>query len=327
MGIKLKFDFLLKPKFIEKHNSFDSQGTLTTDTRKLKKGDIFLGLNGENFDGGNFYQQALDQGASCLIIESREDRNQEIKEVIGNCSLIFVENSLNYLQELSHLYRKQWGGKIIGITGSNGKTTTKEILAHLLGSVLGEKLYFTKGNFNNHIGVPFSLLELETHHEWAIIEMGTNHFGEIQKLCEIADPDYGFITNIGASHLEFLGDERGVFKEKTALYHWVKEKGEKRFVLNSDDKYLRELKNEKSIIISGADGEYKCEIYEDKLVLNGEVFENQNLLGPIILKIYRWPYHWPNIFFQKRTSKRVLLVLDPIPTDPAGLKKTGNEFF
>ena len=146
-------------------------------------------------------------------------------------TFVGVSDSLFSLQELAENHLLEWKrqsktNRVIGITGSNGKTTHKEILFELAQSVLGENVLCTSGNFNNHIGVPLTLLRIENKHQVAIIEMGSNHPGEIETLCKIAHPDCGIITNIGDAHIEFFGNKENILKEKSSLYHWVKkEKG------------------------------------------------------------------------------------------------------
>jgi UDP-N-acetylmuramoyl-tripeptide--D-alanyl-D-alanine ligase len=283
----LNLELLSLPKslYVSK-TEFIGEAILVSDTRKLKQGDIFIGIKGDRFDGNDFFIKAIELGAKVLILQSETSRDEKVKEYIKNykdISLILVENSINYLQELSKLHLKKWRNgnkKVIAITGSNGKTTTKEMIAYLLSKVLGDKLHFTKGNLNNHLGLPFTILELKDEHELALFEIGTNHFGEIKSLCEICDPDYGIITNIGSSHLEFLENEQGVFKEKSDLFHWIKNKGVKSsFILNIDDPYLKTLEHDPISITSGQssqDFNWKC--FDDHLEGFAKI-ENPNLIG------------------------------------------------
>ncbi|MDC0255355.1 UDP-N-acetylmuramoyl-tripeptide--D-alanyl-D-alanine ligase [Bacteriovoracales bacterium] len=241
----------IKKIYGETRNScFDS---LSTDSRNIKKGQVFLGIKGDRFDGFQFVQMAL-KAAPVLIFQEEEGREEKIKELSKkNPGKVFmlVEDSTWYLQELARLKAQKWlsaqpGRKIIGITGSNGKTTHKEMMTWLFESVRPGKTLYTQGNLNNHIGVPLTLLRLKEEHDFAIIEMGTNHPGEIQRLCEIASPNAGVLTNIGSSHLEHFGKEEAVFREKRNLFDWVRKKtnflGE--FVLCSDDSYLKTLNDE-----------------------------------------------------------------------------------
>ncbi len=232
---------------------------ISTDTRSLKNSNTFLCLYGLQFDGHRFIDQAIEKGIEVVFAESSRCSLKKLKN--KNISLVFVKNTFEFLQELAGLWSRHWqasGGIVIGLTGSSGKTTNKEMLAHLFKVILADRVHWTKGNLNNHIGVPLTLLDLKDHHQLAIIEMGTNHPGEIELLCRIADPSVGLITNIGPAHLEFLEDLEGVFQEKTALFRWVK-KHKKRgpFVIFSGDPQLASLKNEDQVISFGPGGNYQ----------------------------------------------------------------------
>ena len=185
--------------------------SVTTDTRNVQKNDIFFALKGDNFNGNHFAQQALDLGASLVIID--EDVN-----VISD-RMIRVESSLTALQSLAKRYRETFDFPVIGITGSNGKTTTKELMREVLS--MKYKTFATHGNLNNHIGVPLSLLAIPANCEIAIIEMGANHQKEIASYCEYAMPDYGVITNIGKAHMEGFGGVEGIIKGKGELFDYV----------------------------------------------------------------------------------------------------------
>lgn len=184
---------------------------ITTDTRQIKSGDLFFALKGDTFDGNKFALQALNEGASYVIIDNPS------YYIESNC--ILVHDVLETLQQLALYHRKQLSIPVIAITGTNGKTTTKELLA----AVLQRKycVLATAGNLNNHIGVPLTILEINKDVEIAIIEMGANHQKEIAFLCEIALPTHGIITNIGKAHLEGFGGFEGVIKTKTELYEFL----------------------------------------------------------------------------------------------------------
>jgi UDP-N-acetylmuramoyl-tripeptide--D-alanyl-D-alanine ligase len=201
-----------------------------TDSRKIEKGCLFFALKGEKFNGNQFAAEALKKGAAYAFIDENEFNSS------GNT--ILVENVLQTLQELALYHRKQLGIPILGITGSNGKTTTKELIS----AVLSEKyqVTFTQGNLNNHIGVPLTLLSMNKNTEIGVVEMGANHPFEIGALCAIADPDFGIITNIGRAHLEGFGSFETIKKTKTELYCHVKRKGGTIFY-NSDNSILQEL--------------------------------------------------------------------------------------
>lgn len=197
---------------------------ICTDSRNCPDGSIFFALKGDNFNANAFALSALEKGCAYAIIDEAEFAIDE--------RFILVDNVLDTLQELARFHRKQLGTTIIGITGTNGKTTTKELIA----AVLKEKynILFTQGNLNNHIGVPLTLLELKHEHELAVIEMGANHQGEIKILAEIACPDYGIITNVGKAHLEGFGSFEGVMKTKAELYEFIATSGKKIFINNGN---------------------------------------------------------------------------------------------
>ncbi|VBB45860.1 UDP-N-acetylmuramoyl-tripeptide--D-alanyl-D-alanine ligase [uncultured Paludibacter sp.] len=206
---------------------FQKHPVISTDSRNCPEGCTFFALKGENFNANAFALSALEKGASFAVVDEKEYAVDE--------RFILVENVLETLQSLARYHRRQLKTTIIGITGTNGKTTTKELIA----SVLKEKYntHFTQGNLNNHIGVPLTLLQLKPEHEMAVIEMGANHPGEIKLLSEIALPDYGIITNVGKAHLEGFGSFEGVMKTKAELYDYIFAEGEKIF-LNTGNDYL-----------------------------------------------------------------------------------------
>ena len=216
----------------ELHEIFLKHPKITTNSKKVERGDIFFALKGERFDGNKFAQEALDKGAHIAVVDDK--KLSPIKEK----RFFLVDDVLETLQDLGRYHRDYIGMPLIGITGSNGKTTTKELIQ----AVLSEK-YRTRAtykNLNNHIGVPLSLLDFSDDLDIGIIEMGTNHFGEIKKLTEIANPDFGIITNIGKAHLEFFKSKEGVKKEKGSLFDFLRKKHGLIFV-NYDDSDVMEL--------------------------------------------------------------------------------------
>ncbi len=216
---------------IEKlYSYFLKNPTISTDTRDIKKGSIFFALKGDNFNGNKFAEQALNLGCSLAVIDEAEYKLDD--------RFFLVDDVLANLQHLANFHRKQLNIPIIGITGSNGKTTSKE----LVNAVLSQKykVQATKGNLNNHIGVPLTLLSISNEHEMAIIEMGANHQKEIEQLCAIAEPNFGMITNIGKAHLEGFGGYEGVIKTKKELYDFIKINGGTLFV-NADNELLNNL--------------------------------------------------------------------------------------
>ncbi|MEY4127021.1 MAG: hypothetical protein RL737_1210 [Bacteroidota bacterium] len=185
---------------------------VSTDTRTINKDNLFICLRGERYDANEFAQQAITNGAKYVISSDRACCN--------NTNIFFVTDTLLFLQQLAHHHRKQFNIPIIGITGSNGKTTTKELINAVLETELN--VLCTKGNLNNHIGVPLTLLQLNATHEIGIIEMGANKPGDIEELCDIAEPTHGIITNIGRAHLEGFGNFEGILNTKLALYRSIK---------------------------------------------------------------------------------------------------------
>jgi UDP-N-acetylmuramoyl-tripeptide--D-alanyl-D-alanine ligase len=203
---------------------------ISKDSRNIPDGCIYFALKGESFDGNEFAQEAIEKGAAYAVIDDPEKKQ--------NDRFLLVEDCLQSLQNLAKHHRSKLNIPLIGLTGSNGKTTTKELIAQVLKKKF--KVLATQGNLNNHIGVPLTLLQIRPEHEIAIIEMGANHQGEIDFLSHIAQPDFGLITNIGKAHLEGFGGIEGVKKGKSELYKYL-EKSNGNIFLNSDDPILVEL--------------------------------------------------------------------------------------
>lgn len=212
------------------YNIFSEKQSVSTDSRQLPSGCIFFALKGPSFNGNSFAHKALEQGASYAVIDEAAYATDE------RC--ILVEDVLGTLQQLANHHRQQLGIPVIGIVGSNGKTTTKELIAAVLQKKY--KLLATPGNLNNHIGVPLTLLKLTAEHQIAIIEMGANHIGENAELCEIAAPDYGLITNIGKDHLEGFGSVEGVANASSELYAYLLKHEGTAFV-NANDEWLMRM--------------------------------------------------------------------------------------
>ena len=206
------------------YSLFLNSSGVSTDTRTLKKGALFFALSGPNFDGNQFAKQALDQGAFAVVVDKTDGLDSE--------QVYCVENTLDALQQLATHHRQQLKTPLIALTGSNGKTTTKELIAIVLKQKF--KLLATAGNLNNHIGVPLTLLQLKPEHEIGIIEMGANAIGEIGDLAEITQPNWGVITNFGKAHLEGFGSEEGVVRGKTELYRYLI-KSKQKLLINADD--------------------------------------------------------------------------------------------
>ena len=204
---------------------------ICTDTRKIEKGCLFVALRGDNFNGNKFTQQALDKGAFKVIID-------DISQHKNTGETILCKNSLTLLQKLATYHRQELNVPMIALTGSNGKTTTKEIINAVLSKKF--KTTATQGNLNNHIGVPLTLLSMTKETQIGIVEMGANHKKEIEALCEIAQPNFGYITNFGKAHIEGFGSIEGVIEGKSELYKYIsKEKGTLFF--NADDPIQNKL--------------------------------------------------------------------------------------
>ncbi len=194
-------------------NEFLKTKSVSIDTRSLKKGDLFFALKGDHFDGNQFIKTALDKGASLCITDD------PLQIQVKNDRVYLVKNVLESLQDLATRYRDKIRGRVLAITGSNGKTTTKELIYSILKTTFNTKA--TTGNLNNHIGVPLTLLSTPEETDLVIVEMGANHQGEIDLLCKMAKPDFGIITNCGKAHLEGFGSVEGVIQAKTELYRYL----------------------------------------------------------------------------------------------------------
>lgn len=200
---------------------------ISTDSRKISPGCLYLALKGENFNGNQFAHQALESGASFAVVDELQWVTDE--------RILLVEDGLSALQALAQHHRKQLQAVVVGITGSNGKTTTKELIAQVLGSHFA--IHATPGNLNNHIGVPLTLLGIRPEHEMAVVEMGANHPGEVELLCELVLPDCGVVTSIGKEHLEGFGSLEVIIQTECALYDQLMASGGVVFV-NHDDEIL-----------------------------------------------------------------------------------------
>ena len=251
-------------KISEIYSLFKKCSGISTDTRKIDNGSMFFALKGDNFNANKFAEQAIEKGAKYTIIDEVKYKQ--------NDNYILVNDVLETLQNLANYHRKQIDIQIIAITGTNGKTTTKE----LLNAVLKEKynIKATAGNFNNHIGVPLTLLGFDKNLDFGIVEMGANHPKEIELLCKIAEPDYGIITNIGKAHIEGFGSFRGVINTKNELYDYLKYKN-KTIFYNSDNEILSSLiGNYKNIVPFSTSNKtkYFCQIIDVNPFINVKFF-------------------------------------------------------
>lgn len=212
----------------ELYNLFLQHPVVTTDTRNCPEGSLFFALRGTTFNGNDFALKALESGCAYAVVDDAS--------LPADNRLIPVEDALATLQELASYHRSRLATPIVQITGTNGKTTTKELTS----AVLAEKfnVLFTQGNFNNHIGVPKTLLRLTPKHDIAVVETGANHPGEIAQLTKITDPDCGLITNVGMAHIEGFGSFEGVIRTKTELYDYLRRKPGAFIFLNGDNEHL-----------------------------------------------------------------------------------------
>ena len=317
---------------------FQQHSTICTDSRKISNGAMFISLKGENFNGNKYALKAIQDGCSYAIIDEKEyDTHQ---------NTILVNNALKTLQDLAAYHRSQLNIPIIGITGTNGKTTSKELINAVLSSELS--CYATKGNLNNHIGVPLSVLEINKKHTIAIIEMGANHQKEIEFLCNIAQPTYGVITNIGSAHLEGFGNLQAVIDTKNELYEFINHNKGHLFV-NAEDELLLNISNGISQITYGKSGEITGLITDITPLLslkyNNEII-NSHLIGDfqfsnIMLAICIGKYFNVSTQNIKRSienyiptnnrsqlvkTKTNTLILDAYNANPSSMKAMLNSF-
>ena len=266
---------------------FKKSSSVQTDTRKLKLGDIYFALKGPNFNGNLFALAALDAGASFAVVDEAIPNSEAIDNRI-----LQVTDVLTTLQDLAKHHRQQFNIPFIAITGSNGKTTTKELIAAVLSAHF--KTYTTVGNLNNHIGVPLTLLSVQSDAQMAVIEMGANHLNEIGSYCQYAMPNYGMITNCGKAHLEGFGSEEGVKKGKGELYDYLKIKKGAVFVMKDYD-YLNTMSSGIENIITY--GNTLGELQGQPQTINGllqVVFTKGTLIDKIQTQLVG-DYNLPNV--------------------------------
>lgn len=207
---------------------------VSTDTRKIEKDNLFIALNGENFNGNDYAIQAVEKGASIVIIDEVKFKIEELK---GKGTIIKVKDTRTALGDLARYYRKKIGIKVVGITGSTGKTSTKDLVAAFLSGKY--KVFKTQGNFNNEIGLPLMIFELSKDYDIAVLEMGMSNFGEINKLASIALPDIAAITNVGVAHIEYLKTRENILKEKMSIADFFEEKNS--LIVNCENDMLKKV--------------------------------------------------------------------------------------
>lgn len=242
----------------ELYSIFEKHPIVTTDSRDCPEGSIFFALKGASFNGNAFAQKAIEKGCAYAVVDEKEYAPE------GDKRFILTDNCLHTLQKLANYHRRHLGTKIIGITGTNGKTTTKELVAAVL-----EKKYnvlYTQGNFNNDIGVPKTLLRLKPEHEIAVVEMGASHPGDIKTLVDIVEPDCGIITNVGRAHLQGFGSFEGVIRTKGELYDFIRDNGGFVFI-HSENKYLQSIASGLKLV------KYGTTVNDTSLEVCGEVVE------------------------------------------------------
>jgi len=265
------FCFILIMSNSDLYNIFLKNPHVCTDSRNIIPGGIFFALSGKHFNGNKFALDAISKGCSFAVID-------DVKFNSGH-NMILVDNVLKTLQDLAKIHREKLTIPVIGITGTNGKTTSKELIRSVLKSSMN--CYATKGNLNNHIGVPLSILEINSKHDIAVIEMGANHKNEIDFLCNISKPTHGVITNIGKAHLKGFKDYDGVLKTKNELYNYIKLNNGLLFV-NKDDEQLVNLSSEISQKNYGYQSNLELKIISNKPFVNikwGNYLLKSNLIG------------------------------------------------
>ena len=254
----------------EIYNIFRKHPVVTTDSRNIPVDSIFFALKGDNFNGNKFAADALSKGAAYAVVDEPEFDQGE--------SYILVENVLDSLQKLARHHRDQLGIPILAITGTNGKTTTKELIAAVLARKF--RINFTQGNLNNHIGVPLTLLSMNSDTEFGVVEMGANHPGEIKILCEIANPDFGIITNMGKAHLEGFGSFEGVIRTKSEMYDFLRAKKANCFIHADNPLLIKQAQGLDQISYGKSSGYY----------LSGELATTENYLVVKALFSKGWLY-------------------------------------
>lgn len=258
------------------YQRFTENPFISTDSRRVQPGSLFFALKGPSFNGNKFALDALENGASWAIIDE--------PEACVNKRCILVGNVLNSLQKLAKHHRDQFDIPVIAITGTNGKTTTKELIT----AVLSEKfrVVSTAGNLNNHIGVPLTLLTMNHETEIAVIEMGANHPGEIDFLCRIAQPDHGLITNIGKAHLEGFGGYEGIIRTKTELYRYLQSNHGTIFINHDDEILMEQVKNQSTISYGASDSSLSYQSITADPFVRIELLFKDHTLQSVSSKLY-----------------------------------------
>lgn len=285
------------------YNIYQQYPSVQTDTRKLQKGDLYFALKGPNFNGNTFAQKALDMGAAYAIVDEQQYST--------NNRCLLVSDVLTTLQELAAYHRKQFNIPFIAITGSNGKTTTKELITTVLSSHY--KTYATKGNLNNHIGVPLTILSIRKDAEMAVVEMGANHLGEIASYCPIAQPTHALINNCGKAHIEGFGSEEGVKKGKGELYDYIR--ATKGIIFrNTDLDYLKDMSAgiSQQITYGSANATYIGKPLEQQALLKVAILSKGNECS--IQTALVGSYNFPNVMAAVAIGLHFGISIDAIKT-------------
>lgn len=254
----------VKGEVIVKNNSGEFN-KISTDTRKIEEGNLFFALKGENFNGNNYAASAIEKGASVVIVDEVKFNEDELN---NKGTVIKVKDTKSALGDLARFYRKKLGIKVVGITGSTGKTSTKDLIAAFLSGKY--RVFKTQGNFNNEIGLPLMIFELSKEYDIAVLEMGTSNFGEINTLAGIARPDIAAITNVGVAHIEYLKTRENILKEKMSIADFFEDNNN--LVINCENDMLKTVKDEDyakaSIQRTGYDKNY--DLYAENIELTSE---------------------------------------------------------
>ena len=326
------------------YKCFTECSGVTTDSRNCPEGSMFIALKGETFNGNAFAAQALEKGCRYAVVDEEQYAGE-------NPHILLVDNCLRTLQELANFHRRTLDTRIIGITGTNGKTTTKELIAAVLQKKY--RILYTLGNLNNHIGVPLTLLRLTPDDELAVIEMGANHPGEIKTLCEIADPDFGIITNIGHAHLEGFGSYENIIATKKALYDYLLPKNGPVFV-NTGDPLLMQLSRDHKRYTYGQEGDLlkgeikqtvpylvyslktrKGDLYVKTHLVGGYNFDNAMAasaigmhfgIDPLDIQTAIENYRPSNLRSQLIRSGRNTIILDAYNANPSSMRASVGNF-
>jgi UDP-N-acetylmuramoyl-tripeptide--D-alanyl-D-alanine ligase len=318
----------------ELYTKFTKSKGITTDTRNIQKGSIYLALKGTNFNGNNFALEALEKGATYAIVD----------EVIAtsNKKIIQVDDCLKTLQDIANYHRLQLNIPIVALTGSNGKTTTKEMINVVLSKKYNTSA--TTGNLNNHIGVPLTLLEMDKNTEIGIVEMGANHLNEIATLTKICAPNFGYITNFGKAHLEGFGGIEGVIKGKSELYDYLETQKKTAFINPKDPLQLEKTKNISTIAFDALTKILPSQ--EFLTIVRGELTISTHLIGSynisnleaaiaigkhfgvseIDIKEAIESYHPTNNRSQKIIKKDAIIILDAYNSNPSSMKVALENF-